>query len=108
MALEYKLPRRSLESDGAARLKKLMQSRGWTWNRITPGKYGTAGLPDVYATHPKWGYRWIETKAPKGKLRASQVKKFTEFALAGIDVFVCVNENWYKYLFGPPNWKRWK
>lgn len=33
----------------------------------------TAGIPDLYARHPRWKLRlWIEVKTPRGRIRPAQ------------------------------------
>lgn len=68
------------------------------------GKFVT-GWPDYYAYHPKHGARWIETKAPKGKLRNSQIKRFGEMSKYGDSIWVLEGKDTYHRLFEDSNWR---
>ena len=102
--MEYRLPRRHEERTASQALVTKMRGLGWDVWRITPGKYGTAGMPDIYAIHPEHGIRWIETKTPRGKLRPSQKKFVLMHARLQIPVYVLMGPEGYSKLFGPPNW----
>ena len=75
-----------------------MEARGWYIIKLHGGKY-QSGLPDLFAMHPEYGTRWIETKTPSGKLRASQVKKFYLMSRAKVKIFVLEDETHYRRLF---------
>jgi len=91
------------EAKGAKGLFTLMRSKGWYITKLHGGPY-QSGLPDAYCYHHIHGHRWVETKAPKGKLRASQVKKFGELTDAGDKVFVLEDYTHYERLFREHNW----
>jgi hypothetical protein len=65
------------------------------------------GWPDLYAIHPVYGHRWIEMKAPDGKLRPSQIKMFTEWSKYKGDVWILRDEKDYDLLFKGSNWWQW-
>jgi hypothetical protein len=62
----------------------------------------------LYAAHKKYGSRWIEMKKPGEKLRDTQIEFITDFALAGVGVWVLTDGTPLEYskLFKPPNWER--
>ena len=102
--MDYKQPRSQPESKAAKRLCNYMEARGWGVWKVGAGKY-VSGWPDYYAFHPQHGHRWIETKAPGGKLRGSQIKRFRSMTKAGDSIFVLEDEKTYARLFQPANWE---
>ena len=48
----------------------------------------TAGIPDLYAMHPRHGGIWIEVKTPKGRLRDSQKAWHADAERCGVPVVV--------------------
>ena len=102
--MNYKKPKTSPEAAGSARLVRLMRRKGWGVWKHGAGKFAS-GWPDFWARHPKWGTKWIETKAPGGKLRPSQIKKFSEMAKYGEPIWVLESEEDYMKLFKEPNWR---
>lgn len=81
-----------------------MEARGWKLIKLHGNKYQT-GMPDFYAKHLLHGYRWIETKVLRGKLRNSQKRMFAELAAYGEKFYVLFDEVDYDKLFGPDNWR---
>ena len=109
--MDFKVPKRTVkdgpEAKGMRNLRKLMEHRGWLVKKIHGGQY-QFGFPDLFCAHPEYGHRWIEMKAPKQKLRSSQIKKFSEFETYGELIFVLEDENGYGKLFKPfGNWKEY-
>lgn len=102
----YKHPRKQPEAAAALRLTRLMRFKGWGVWKHGAGKY-VAGWPDYYSVHPEYGHRWFETKVPTGKLRPSQVTRFTEMAKYGESIWVLRDERDYMLLFGLANWRLW-
>lgn len=82
-----------------------MVSKGWVCDKIGGGKY-TVGWPDYWCWHPVHGERWVEMKAPGGKLRPSQIKRFSRWAKKGILVFICTDDTDYEKLF--KDWSDWE
>ncbi len=106
--MKYKKPRRTVrtgpEDKGSRRLRLKMQTEGWYVKKLHGGKY-QSGLPDLVAMHPIHGLRWIEMKAPGGKLRSSQIHTFNLFEKHGQEVYVLESEKDYRKLFNKKgNW----
>jgi len=102
--MDYKKPRTNPEAAGANRLSRLMRRKGWMIWKHGAGKF-VSGWPDYYAAHPSWGTKWIETKAPGGKLRPSQIKRFSAMSKYGVEIWVLEDERDYMKLFKKPNWR---
>jgi len=107
----FKEPKRTVKNGpeqlGLQRLRKYMESNGWLVKKLHGGQF-QSGFPDLYCVHPKHGHRWIEMKAPKGKLRESQCKFFFELEQYGDQVYVLENETNYSRLFNlKGNWKEY-
>lgn len=111
MKMDFKLPRHTVhtgpEALGARRLRQYMLKEGWHIEKLHGNKY-QSGLPDLLCIHPRHGLRWIETKAPGGKLTGSQVTKFYKFKKYGQQIYVLENETHYHRLFDDVgNWERY-
>jgi len=86
----------------------MLAMKGW-WTKATHGNAHTDGWPDLYATHPKFGTRWIEVKLPdmKGsKFTKAQLRDFPSFNNLGGGVWIltAATVEEYKKLFEAPNW----
>lgn len=102
MELRRKHPERTLRD---AWLKWLV-ARGW-FAMTTHGSIYQSGLPDVYATHIKFGPRWIEIKLPDMKgsqFTARQKEVFPQLVAHGTPVWIltAVCESEYRKLFEIP------
>ena len=84
-----------------------MKSKGWFIKKIGASRFNI-GWPDYYAYHAAHGHRWIEAKAPGGKLRASQSKLFAEMTSLGDKVYVLEGPETYGRLFKEPNWRQYR
>lgn len=84
-------------------LREYMHTRGW-WTEKMPGSKFKSGIPDIYACHLEFGQKWIETKVPLGKLRPTQIYRFTKWSEHGVGIWVIMNPNDYPKLFKEPNW----
>ncbi len=105
--MKFKQPKKQTESIGANRLVMYMRAHGWIIDKLGGGPY-TVGWPDFFAWHPQHGLKWIETKAPGGKLRKSQIDRFKRWSRAGLDVYVLEDETHYRRLFAQhPNWREY-
>lgn len=67
---------------------------------ITHGNAFQSGLPDLFATHAKYGPRWIEVKLPK--MKGSQFTQAQNFTLPnmeanGTPVWVLTGADDYNY-----------
>jgi len=98
------------EAKVQADLIKYLTARNWFVNE-THGNWFQSGFPDLYATHPIHGQRWIEVKDPLRKGNRSlftpaQQEKFPRWACHRIGIWVLkgATESEYGKLFNPPNW----
>ena len=100
--MNYRHPRRTVrsgpEKKGQNELILFLQIKGWCIEKLHGGMY-QQGFPDLYAMHPVYGDRWIEMKAKGGKLRKSQIRKFTEWSKYGKQVYVLEGSEHYSRLF---------
>ena len=109
--MDYRTPRRTVhtgpEAQGAARLIRFMRAHRWHCEKLSGGLY-QVGLPDYVCWHPEHGQRWIETKAPGGKLRRSQEIKFAIMESFGQKIYVLEDERGYPLLFkDKDNWRHY-
>lgn len=74
------------------------------------------GWPDLYATHPSWGNRWIEIKLPDmrgSSFTNAQMKFFPEFHYNGSPIWImtAATKTEYNKLWQPANfpyyWNLW-
>jgi len=87
----------------------LLRNRGW-WVIETHGNMYQRGLPDLYATHARYGGRWIEVKNPgKFCFTPAQLETFPKFTANGTGVWIlgAATESEYEKLFKPYNWKEY-
>lgn len=74
----------------------------------THGNRFQPGWPDLYASHPEHGTRWIEVKRPKGgRLTRAQRVRFPEMSEAGVGIWVLTGAQEIGALFDPPQWEAW-
>jgi hypothetical protein len=104
-----KIKKRERKEDVFVRdpLKRYLEVRGWKVKIIHGGKF-QYGLPDLYATHKRYGPRWIECKLPR--MQGSQFTKAQLEWLPIMDangspvwVLTAANEHEYKKLFKKSN-----
>lgn len=79
--------------------------RGW-YTMETHGNMFQRGFPDVYATHSKYGARWIEVKNPLAwKFTAAQQECFPKLLANGTRIWVltAATDEEYAKLFQPCN-----
>jgi hypothetical protein len=75
--------------------------------KSTHGNIYQFGFPDLFATHRKFGARWIEVKNPLSyAFTPAQLEVFPKFVAFGTGVWILVaaTEYEYKKLFQPCNW----
>jgi len=89
-------------------ITKYLRNLGW-YVKKTHGNAYTAGWPDLFACHSRYGQRWIEVKLPgmKGsKYTPAQIDDFPKFCAHGSGVWVLTGDTDQEYekLFRPPNW----
>ena len=104
--MEPKKPRERPEAKIQAEIKARLESFGW-FVRETHGNAYQSGFPDLYATHPRFGQRWIEVKnSVQYHFTPAQIQCFTTWSGHGIKIWVLCSaqESEIKKLFGPANW----
>lgn len=87
-------------------LIKLLQGHGW-YVMVTHGNMYQSGFPDLYATHSRYGPRWIEVKNPLAySFTAAQLECFPKLSANGsrIWILVAATDDEYNKLFKPENW----
>lgn len=89
-------------------IEKMLRELGWFVMR-THGSMYQSGFPDIYATHSRYGQRWIEVKLPdmKGsKFTPAQMECFPKLCANGSGVWILTanTEHEYKKLFSRYNW----
>lgn len=80
--------------------------RGW-FVMQTHGSMYQSGFPDLYATHSKYGSRWIEVKNPVHYVfTPAQMDCFPKMCANGSRIWVLTGatEMEYAKLFGQANW----
>lgn len=86
------------------RIMKELRGNGW-FARSTHGNEYQAGFPDIFASHVKYGPRWIEVKNDENwRLEESQLEVFRKFAEKKIGVWIMQDADDYSKLLQPPNW----
>ncbi len=89
-------------------IRKMLLIKGW-YVMETHGNMYQAGFPDMWASHTRYGQRWIEVKLPgmKGsKFTPAQIECFPKICANGSGVWVITSDTDLEYnkLFQPPNW----
>ncbi len=80
--------------------------KGW-FVKSTHGNLYQQGFPDLFATHTKYGARWIEVKnAEKYSFTPGQIEWFPKFVANGSGIWILTDatEVEYQKLFKPCNW----
>lgn len=80
--------------------------RGW-YVKATHGNTLQHGFPDLYATHSRYGARWIEVKNPESySFTPAQEECFPKFCANGTQIWVLIaaTEEEYQKLWKPCNW----
>ena len=84
----------------------MLRNKGWYVVRIPGGSY-LSGMPDLYASHSKYGIRWIEVKQPlQYDFTSAQLDRFPKLSANGTRIWILVaaTEAEYQKLFKEPNW----
>lgn len=86
----------------------LLLQKGW-YVVVIPGSKYLSGMPDLYATHSRYGSRLIEVKLPGmvgSKFTPAQLEKFPKLAAngSGIWIITAATESEYNLLFKRQNW----
>jgi len=89
-------------------IRDMLTLKGW-YVMVTHGNMYQSGFPDLYATHSRYGARWIEVKLPEGKgskFTPAQTECFPKLTANGTGVWILTadTEAEYQKLFARPNW----
>ena len=89
-------------------IEKMLRGLEWYVMR-THGSMYQSGFPDIYATHCKYGQRWIEVKLPEmkgSKFTPAQLECFPKLCAHGSGVWILTGDSdvEYRKLFGRFNW----
>lgn len=99
-------------------LISLMETRGW-YCKIIHGNAYTNGIPDFFAAHINYGYRWIETKnADSYHFTDAQKREFPLMSAKNVGIWVVAlpvgfTESQLDYEYrnviveGGPNWGKY-
>jgi hypothetical protein len=95
--------KRHLEKDVQEDIMKMLRQRGW-YVVATHGNAYQMGFPDLYATHVKYGARWIEVKLPEmrgSKFTVAQLDMFPKLVANGTPIWILTgaSEEEYAKLF---------
>lgn len=86
-------------------------ARGW-FVRSTHGNAYQSGFPDLFVSHPQYGYRWIDVKNPaRYRYTQAQIIEWPKWEAGGVGIWIlfAADENNYSRLFKPPNFREyWK
>ena len=88
------------------KIVSMLRYKGWLVKE-THGNMYQQGFPDIYATHSRYGPRWIEVKNPKSyKFTPAQLDFFPKLCAngSGVWILVAATEEEYEKLFKSPNW----
>ena len=85
----------------------MLKAKDW-YARPMHGNKFQSGVPDIWAVHNTYGYRWIEVKMPhKYSFTPAQLKEFRKISAFGgrIWILTAATESEYEKLFQKPNWE---
>lgn len=87
---------------------KMLRNYGW-YVKVTNGNQFQSGFPDLFATHHRYGARWIEIKLPNMKgshFTSAQLEDFPKLCANGSGVWVLTGDSdeEYQKLFKKFNW----
>lgn len=95
------------------KIREKLILEGW-YVKIIHGNAYQSGLPDLYATHSRYGMRWIEVKLPnmKGsKFTPTQEIEFPKLSANGTPIYILTSDsdeeirklngrqNWMQYMY---------
>ena len=84
----------------------MLRNKGW-FVKETHGNMYQCGFPDLFATHHRYGSRWIEVKNPiKYAFTPAQLEEFPKFCVNGSHIWILTGANDVEYnkLFKQSNW----
>jgi len=87
---------------------KRLRNEEW-FVKETHGNMYQSGFPDLFATHIRYGHRWIEVKLPnmKGsKFTGAQMETFPKLCAFGSGVWILTGDSDLEFLklHKPANW----
>lgn len=87
---------------------KLLRNYGW-YVKVMIGNAFQSGVPDLFATHSRYGARWIEIKLPNMKgsrFTAAQLEEYPKLCANGSGVWILTSDSdeEYQKLFKKFNW----
>lgn len=88
------------------RIMMMLRNKGWLVVE-THGNMFSSGFPDLYATHSRYGVRWVEVKnAESYSFTPAQMEMFPKFCANGSGIWILVEatEDEYQKLWRSPNW----
>ncbi len=88
------------------KIENMLTLKGW-FVKSTHGSVYQHGFPDCYATHSRYGARWVEVKILESySFTNSQIENFPKFVANGSGIWILVadTEEEYQKLFQPCNW----
>lgn len=86
---------------------KHLKERDW-WVKSTHGNQFQYGFPDLFASHAKYGMRWIEVKnGLSWSFTPAQLREFPLMSAHGSPIWILCDPNEYDKLFKPENWYEW-
>ncbi len=99
-------PRKGPEAKIQAAIVRRLTLEGW-YVMVTHGNMFQSGFPDLYATHSRYGPRWIEVKNPLSfKFTPAQMECFPKLSANGTRIWILVSDSDEEYakLFQEANW----
>jgi hypothetical protein len=96
-------PEEKIQNDVIAKLK----THDW-YIKVMFGNMFQFGVPDLYAAHIKYGYRWIEVKNPHSfSFTKAQREEFPKLAAHGVGIWIlfAATDQELMKLFSPANWQ---
>ena len=94
-------PRTNPEAKILQAITKKLLFEGWYVMR-THGNMFQKGFPDLYATHRRYGPRWIEVKLPGmvgSRFTPAQLDIFPKMLENGTDIWILTSQDEYGLLF---------
>lgn len=90
--------RRNVEAQIQAKIIDYLRTREWVV-KTTHGNAYQSGFPDLYATHAKYGMRWIEVKqATQFSFTAAQRIDFPNLCANGTPIWILTAATEFEYL----------
>lgn len=89
----------------------MLTLRGWLVRTLHASE-NNSGFPDLYATHSRYGQRWIEVKLPNmrgSKFTPAQLEWFPKMVAHGTPIWIltAANDLEYNKLFKPENFTQY-